>query len=76
MEESVSYIRDTENFLKRARKKKKRSKIKDGAILVTAEVVGLYDSICHEPGLETLKERKGVKNVVRLTFLLRTWDGW
>ena len=36
--------------------KLKNSKIPEGAILVTADVIGLYPSISHEAGLETLRK--------------------
>ena len=47
-------IKDTSDFL---RKIKKLGKVPDGAILVTADVVGLYPSIPHEDGLDALSEK-------------------
>ena len=47
----ISYIKDTSDFL---RKLKGLGKVPENAILVTADVVGLYPSIPHEDGLEAL----------------------
>ena len=52
MQESWSYIKDSGDFLKKV---KYLGQIPDGAILVTADVVGLYPSIPHKAGLETLR---------------------
>ena len=54
MQESWSCIRDFEHFFK---KLKHLGQIPDGAVLVTADVVGLYPSISHKAGLETLRRR-------------------
>ena len=48
-----SYIKDSNDFIKKVRHLKN---IPDNAILVTADVVGLYPSIPHEAGLRALKE--------------------
>ena len=53
MQESWSYIKDSGDFLKKI---KHIGKIPEGAILVTADVVGLYPSICHGAGLEALRK--------------------
>ena len=53
MRAGKSYIRDTNHFLE---KLKSLGKVPDNAILVTADVVGLYPSIPHEQGLKTLYE--------------------
>ena len=45
MQDSWSYIKDSGDFLK---KNKSIGKIPEGAILVTADVIGLYPSISHE----------------------------
>ena len=51
MQESWSYIKDSGDCLKKV---KHLGPIPDGAILVTADVVGLYRSIPHKAGLEAL----------------------
>ena len=53
-QESWSYIKDSGDFLKKV---KHLGQIPDGAILVTADVVGFYPSIPHKVGLETLSRR-------------------
>ena len=53
-QEIWSYIKDSRDFLKKV---KHLEQIPDGAILVTADVVGLYPSIPHKAGLETLRRR-------------------
>ena len=54
MQESWLYIRDSGYFLKKV---EHLGQIPDGAILVTANAVGLYSSIPYKAGLETLKRR-------------------
>ena len=53
MQESWSYIKDSNDFIKKAKSLKN---IPQDALLVTADVVGLYPSIPHEAGLKALKE--------------------
>ena len=54
MRSSMSYIKDTNEFLL---KLKNLRKVPDNAILITADVVGLYPTIPHNEGLEVLKKR-------------------
>ena len=54
VQESWSYIKDSEDFLNRV---KHLGQIPDGVILVTADVVGLYPRIPHKTSLETLRSR-------------------
>ena len=54
MQDSWSYIKDSSDFLKKI---KSIGKIPEGAILVTADVIGLCPSISHEAGLEALRKR-------------------
>ena len=54
MQDRWSYIKDSGDFLKKI---KSIGKIPEGAILVTADVIGLYPSISHEAGLEALRKR-------------------
>ena len=49
-----SCVKDTQEFLE---KLKYLGKVLSNAILATADVVGLYPSIPHEPGLEALYEK-------------------
>ena len=53
MQKGWSYIKDSGDFIN---KTKNLSTIPDNAILVTADVVGLYPSILHEAGLRALRE--------------------
>ena len=54
MKEVTSYVKDKQDFLE---KLKHLGKVASNAILVTADVVGLYPSIPHEAGLEALYEK-------------------
>ena len=54
MRSSMSYIKDTNEFLL---KLKNLRKVPDNAILITADVVGHYPNIPHNEGLEVLKKR-------------------
>ena len=51
-QKSWFYIKDSGDFI---RKIKNLTDIPEGAILVTADVVGLYPSIAQQTGLESLK---------------------
>ena len=53
MRKDWSYIKDSQDFTNKSRK---LGKIPDNAILVTADVMGLYPSIPHNVGLRALKE--------------------
>ena len=52
MQNGASYIKDSNDF----KSKIKNIDIPNDALLVTADVVGLYPSIPHEAGLSALKE--------------------
>ena len=54
MKQGESYIKDTGDFFE---KLKRVGEIPKGAILVTADVVGLYPSIPHDGGLEVLRKQ-------------------
>ena len=54
MKQAESYIRDTGDFLA---KLKAAGEVPKGAILVTADVVGLYPSVPHSEGLEIFKKQ-------------------
>ena len=51
MQKGKSYIKDSGDFINKI---KSLQNIPEGAILVTADVVGLYPSIPHEAGLKAL----------------------
>ena len=51
MQDSWPYIKDSGDFIKNI------GKIPEGAVLVTADVIGLYPSISHKAGLEALRKR-------------------
>ena len=53
MREGMSYIKDSNDFMHKIRDLKD---IPNNALLVTADVVGLYPSIPHEAGLQALKK--------------------
>ena len=53
MREGMSYIKDSNDFMHKIRDLKD---IPNDALLVTADVVGLYPSIPHEAGPQALKE--------------------
>ena len=54
--EIPSYIKDTKHFLQVLRD---LGRLPEGAILVTADVVGLYPHISHEEGLTSMREALG-----------------
>ena len=54
MKERKSHIKDTADFLD---KLKDLGEVPEGAILVTADVIGLYPSIPHTEGLEVLRKQ-------------------
>ena len=54
MKEGKSYIKDTADFLDRL---KDLGEVPEGAILVTADVIGLYHSIPHTEGVEVLRKQ-------------------
>ena len=54
MKEGKSYIKDTADFLD---KLKDLGEVPEGAILVTADVIGLYPSIPHDEGLGVLRKQ-------------------
>ena len=56
MKEEKSHIKDTADFLD---KLKDLDEITDGAIIGTADVVGLYPSIPHTEGLKVLRKQYG-----------------
>ena len=49
-----SYVKDTQDFLEKI---KHLGNVPSNAILVTADVVGLYRSISHDAGLKALNEK-------------------
>ena len=53
MQKGLSYIRDCQHFLEKI---KTIGSVPENAILVTADVVGLYPNIPHEAALKALKE--------------------
>ena len=55
MQSAKSYVKDTSDFL---RSTKELGKVPNGAILATADVLGLYPSISHEDSLNALSQKK------------------
>ena len=69
MQNGKSYIRDSGHFLEKI---KNISTLPENAILVTADVVGLYPSIPHQAGLSALKEaleNRSVKKIPKETLI-------
>ena len=64
MQRSWSYIKDSGDFIKKI---KRLSKIHDDAILVTADVVGLYPSILHKLGLKALEEALEKRDSIQIS---------
>ena len=63
MQESWSYIKDSADFINKIGQ---IGDIPENAILVTADVVGLYPSIPHKTGLQSFKnalEKRKQKNI-------------
>ena len=54
MQDGWSYVKDTVGFLKKI---KRLGKTPESAILVTADVVGLYPNIPPDLGLQSLRKR-------------------
>ena len=61
MQRSWSYIKDSGDFIEEI---KRISNIPDDAILVKADVVGLYPSIPHDLGLKVLEEALGKRDSI------------
>ena len=53
MQKGLSYIRDTQHILEKI---KTIGSVPENAILVTADILGLYRNIPHQSGLKALKE--------------------
>ena len=64
MQRSWSYIKDSGDFVERI---KRISNIPDDAILVTADVEGLYPSIPHELGLKVLEEALEKRDSIQIS---------
>ena len=54
--EHQSYLQDTPDFLRYIENVNQGSWLEDDQILVTWDVVGLYNNILHDEGLESLQE--------------------
>ena len=63
MQDGWSYNKDSDGFLKKI---ENIGKIPEGAILVTADVIGIYPSISHETGLEALRKRLSQRDSPKL----------
>ena len=63
MQNGKSYIRDSGHFLEKI---KNICTLPENAILLTADVVGLYPSIPHQAGLNALKEALENKSVKKI----------
>ena len=63
-QEGDSYIKDTSDFLNKI---KNINDIPENAILVTADVVGLYPSMLHQNGLEALRQALNKRKTHQVT---------
>ena len=63
MQVGWSYIKDTEDFLKKI---KRLGKIPEGTVLVKRDAVGLYLNILHGFGLQYLKKRINETGIFKL----------
>ena len=64
MQNGKSYIRDSGHFLEKI---KNISALQENAILVTADIVGLYPHILNQAGLSALKEALGNKSAKKIS---------
>ena len=73
MEKRWSYIKDSDDFIKNIRN---LGSIPENAILVTADVVGLYPSIAHEVGFKALRNvlDKREQHTIPTSELTKTVD--
>ena len=71
MRKGWCYVKDSQDSFNKSRK---LGKIPDNAILVTADVVGLYPTIPHKVGLRALKEALDKREQKK--FLQRTSCKW
>ena len=74
--EHKSYLQDTPDFLRHIEKVNNGPGLEDDHILVTWDVVGLYNNILHEEGLESLKEGLETRNnpKVPTDYLIKLMD--
>ena len=63
MQKGQSYIRDSQHFLEKI---KTTGSVPENAILVTADIVGLYPNIPHQAGLKALKEAPEKRDIKRI----------
>ena len=63
MQKGLSYIRDSQHFLENI---KTIGSVPENAILVTADVVGLYPNIPHQAGLKALKEALEKRDIKKI----------
>ena len=63
MQKGLSYIRDSQHF---SEKGKAIGSVPENAILVTADVVGLYPNIPHQAGLKALKEALEKRDIKKI----------
>ena len=63
MQKGLSYIRDSQHFLEKI---KTIGSVPENAILVTADVVGLYPSIPYQAGLKALQEALEKRDIKKI----------
>ena len=63
MQNGLSYIRNSQHFLEKV---KTVGSVPENAILVTADVMGLYPNIPHQAGLKALKEALEKRDIKKL----------
>ena len=74
--EHEAYLQDTPDFLRYVEKVNNEQGLEDDHILVTWDVVGLYNNILHEEGLESLNEALETRNnpKVPTDYLIKLMD--
>ena len=65
IQNGLSYIRDSQHFLEKI---KTIGSVLKNAILVTADIMGLYPNIPHQAGLKALKEALERKDIKKDTY--------
>ena len=74
--EHQSYLQDTPDFLRYIERINQGPALENNQVLVTWDVVGLYNNILHEEGLESMKEGLDERNnpEVPTDFLIKLME--
>ena len=66
MQKGLSYIRDSEHFLEKI---KTIGSVPENAILVTADLLGLYPNIPHHKSLKAPKEALEKRDIIKILLI-------